>query len=207
MDRRKRKTKLLLRHAMIAVMEEKGIDRITVSDLTDKADINRGTFYLHYTDAADMVRQVKEEIWDGLKQRLEKLNPVDYPKYAARNEPYPLVLQVVEYYGEHTDFFRVILGPKGRPSFAHRIKEFLKSMHISKVMDLQPATAHSIVPKEYMVTYLAAANLSLIQHWLESGKSQPASAIALMITHIVGGGGEQRHRQCLGDSSGLSRRL
>ncbi|UUZ91888.1 TetR/AcrR family transcriptional regulator [Paenibacillus sp. P25] len=111
----KKKTKSLLRHAMIAVMEEKGIDRITVSDLTDKADINRGTFYLHYTDAADMVRQVKEEIWDGLKQRLEKLNPVDYPKYAARNEPYPLVLQVVEYYGEHTDFFRVILGPKGSP--------------------------------------------------------------------------------------------
>ncbi|UUZ91889.1 TetR family transcriptional regulator C-terminal domain-containing protein [Paenibacillus sp. P25] len=85
-------------------------------------------------------------------------------------------------------FFASFSGLKARPSFAHRIKEFLKSMHISKVMDLQPATAHSIVPKEYMVTYLAAANLSLIQHWLESGKSQPASAIALMITHIVGGG-------------------
>jgi AcrR family transcriptional regulator len=186
MDRRKRKTKLQLRRAMIMVMEEKGIDRITVSDLTEKADINRGTFYLHYTDAADMVGQVIEEIWEGLRQRLETLAAYDYLKYAERNEPYPLLTKVIDYYAEHADFFRIILGPRGCPSFAHRIKEFLKNKHMSYVLDVYPAKKNSLIPKEFMISYLAAANLSLIQHWLENGMTEQTSTISLMITNIVG---------------------
>ncbi|WP_257350654.1 TetR/AcrR family transcriptional regulator [Pseudalkalibacillus decolorationis] len=191
MDRRKTRTRALLRKALIEVMEEKGAERITVSDLTEKADVNRGTFYLHYTDATDILAQVKAEMWEGLTARMEKLNPYDYLSYAARNEPDPIMVRVIEYYAEHADFFRVILGPKGDPAFADQIKEFLKTQHISKILDIQPELGETILPKDYMVEYFAASNLSILLHWIKTGMPQSASTIALMITQIVGSAAKQ----------------
>ncbi|RIL83445.1 TetR/AcrR family transcriptional regulator, partial [Staphylococcus cohnii] len=47
-DRRVRKTQNAIKHAFIQLLNEKDLDKITISDITHKADINRGTFYLHY---------------------------------------------------------------------------------------------------------------------------------------------------------------
>ncbi|MDL1163474.1 TetR/AcrR family transcriptional regulator [Paenibacillus lautus] len=186
LDRRKARTREQLRKALIEIMEEKGPDRVTVSDLTEKANINRSTFYLHYTDAVDLLSQVKGEVWEGLRSRMEKLNPYEYLSYAARSEPDPAMVNVIEYYAEHADFFRVILGPKGDPAFAVQIKEFLQTQHISKILDLRPDLAETIVPKDFMIAYFAASNLSILLHWIESGMQQSPSSIALMITHILG---------------------
>ncbi len=194
MDRRKVRTRALLRKALIEVMEEKGPERITVRDLTDKADINRGTFYLHYTDLPAMLQQVKTEMWDGLKQRMEKLNPYDYLSYATRNEPDPMMVKVFEYYAEHADFFRVILGPKGDPAFPVLIKEFLKKHHITKILNIQPELAETILPKDYMVEYFAASNLSILLHWIETGMQESADTIALLITNILGISVERLYR-------------
>lgn len=188
MDRRKARTKKLLRQALIDVMEEKGVELITVSALTEKADINRGTFYLHYTDAPDFLKQIKSEIYAGLRAHLAQLNPYDYLKNASKNEPDPNMVQLIEYFAEHADFFKVILGPKGDPAFSREIKEFLKKNHISKILDLQPDLKYAVVPKSFMIEYFAASNLSMLLHWMETGMQQPPGTIALMITHIVGNG-------------------
>ena len=49
-DRRIRRTKRLLRQALAEIMNEKEFKDITVKEITDRADLNRGTFYLHYED-------------------------------------------------------------------------------------------------------------------------------------------------------------
>ena len=51
-DRRVRKTRALLRQGLIGLMREKSVQDITVKELCEACDINRGTFYLHYTDVA-----------------------------------------------------------------------------------------------------------------------------------------------------------
>ncbi len=53
-DRRKRKTKALLRQTLTRLLLEKDLKDITISELTELADINRGTFYLHYRDIYDL---------------------------------------------------------------------------------------------------------------------------------------------------------
>ena len=49
-DRRIRKTRRLLRECLTALLKEKKVQDITVREIADMADINRGTFYLHYKD-------------------------------------------------------------------------------------------------------------------------------------------------------------
>ena len=62
MDRRVKRTKKILYEALLTLMQNKAINKITVKELTELADINRKTFYLHYTDIFDMIDQIKENI-------------------------------------------------------------------------------------------------------------------------------------------------
>jgi len=52
-DRRIARTKAAIREALVALIEEKGFDALTVKDIATRANINRGTFYLHYKDKFD----------------------------------------------------------------------------------------------------------------------------------------------------------
>ena len=56
-DRRVRKTKKQLRGALTSLLLEKDISRVTVRDVADLADVNRGTFYAHYSDVYDLLHQ------------------------------------------------------------------------------------------------------------------------------------------------------
>ena len=55
MDRRVRKTRALLLQGLVKMMENHDIQDISVKELTELVDINRGTFYLHYDDIYDML--------------------------------------------------------------------------------------------------------------------------------------------------------
>jgi AcrR family transcriptional regulator len=59
-DRRVRRTKKLLTQALTELMQQKQVKEITVKELTDLADMNRGTFYLYYKDIYDMLESIEE---------------------------------------------------------------------------------------------------------------------------------------------------
>lgn len=62
-DRRIRKTKKALRAALVRLLSKESIAEITIKELTDEADVHRGTFYHHYRDAFDL----KEQVEDGMR--------------------------------------------------------------------------------------------------------------------------------------------
>ena len=62
MDRRVRKTRAQLRQGLAELLKEKSIKEITVKELVEKVDINRSTFYLHYTDIYDMMEKIENEL-------------------------------------------------------------------------------------------------------------------------------------------------
>ena len=71
-DRRVRKTKAQLLQSLMTLMQEKDIKDISVKELSDLADINRGTFYLHYRDVYDMLSQVEDTIFQEFNEILDK---------------------------------------------------------------------------------------------------------------------------------------
>ena len=70
-DRRVRKTKAQLRQGLARLMQKKSIKEITVKELVDEVDINRSTFYLHYTDIYQMLEKIEEEAMLEIREALE----------------------------------------------------------------------------------------------------------------------------------------
>lgn len=61
MDRRAQRTRQLLREAFIEVAREKGVTAASIQDITDRANVSRGTFYAHYTDKYALVETIVRE--------------------------------------------------------------------------------------------------------------------------------------------------
>ena len=72
-DRRTRLTKALIRQAFTSLLEEKPIQRIAVTELCQRAGINRSTFYAHYDDIYDLLQQIEEDMLRDFQQALAPL--------------------------------------------------------------------------------------------------------------------------------------
>ncbi|MBP3966950.1 TetR/AcrR family transcriptional regulator [Paenibacillus lignilyticus] len=184
-DPRIERTKDMLRSALIELIEEKGFESITVRDLTLKAGLNRGTFYLHYHDKFDLLEQCKSEIWRGFEERIQHANPELLLQYVERDEAYPFMVDVFRFLRENGDFFRVMMGPKGDPSFNLRYKELMLKHLYNKLMLLQPEDHKLLVPRDFLTAYIISANFGVMQHWLETGMVHTPHEMALIISRIM----------------------
>jgi AcrR family transcriptional regulator len=93
-DRRIVRTKRLIRDALTELMEEKGFEGLTVRDLTEKADINRGTFYLHYQDKYDLLEKSEAEILTEIEKITQNIQPKDVLTF----NPYHLSLTYLNFF-------------------------------------------------------------------------------------------------------------
>ena len=85
-DRRVRRTKAMLRAALTELLKTKPVNEISVTELTRKADVNRGTFYGHYKDIFDMVEQLENEMFQEFSDLLHAY-PADALKHGLRPHP------------------------------------------------------------------------------------------------------------------------
>ncbi|MGE7925380.1 TetR/AcrR family transcriptional regulator [Viridibacillus arvi] len=186
-DRRIIKTKKVIRNALTELMADKGFDAITVRDLTEKADINRGTFYLHYHDKYDLLAQSEEEVLLKLKEiglNLKNLNLNDIQFFYTQNQPAPFLIELFEYLQENSDFMNVILGPKGAPSFQVKIKEVIRQNIIQNLF-IKLKKEDMLVPVDMFIAYVTSAHLGVIQQWLNSGMKQTPYEISLILFNLT----------------------
>lgn len=186
-DKRTVRTKKLLREALLDLTEEKGLEKITVSDLTSRAEINRGTFYLHYKDVRDLYEQFMEEVLAGWSEIGRNFDFLEVLRCEGKNEPYPGLVAVFEYCNRNARFCSVILGPNGDPTFARHIQEMMKERILSKLSLLNSnyQDAQLKVPPDYVMAYMTSANVGLIRHWFETGQQQSPRDLAMIMTRIV----------------------
>ena len=67
-DRRITRSRAALRQALVELMEECGLENITVNDLCARAGLTRGTFYNHYADKDSLLEEFEQEILDDLAE-------------------------------------------------------------------------------------------------------------------------------------------
>ena len=185
-DRRIIRTKKALRGALTSLMRDKAFDEITVSDITQRAEMNRGTFYLHYKDKYDLLRQNEEEILSGIQQlkRTRKLERADLRDFDFMNEPLPLFTALFEFFQEHAEFLAVVLGPRGNPAFQARLKEVMREkLRYNILSELNEEDLN--VPLGYLSAYAISAQLGVIQHWLDTGMKESPEQLSIIVSRLV----------------------
>ena len=165
-DPRIERTREALRDALMALIEEKGFDAISVQDIAERAGLNRATFYLHYRDKQDLLIRTSEAVFDSL---VAEAGPIDRGNLAFQKPPQQVVI-LFQHLAKHRDFYRVMLGRSGVPAFVARMREYLVT-----VTQLRMASLHTIYPAAVQILddmfiseYVAGALLSIIIWWLDN---------------------------------------
>lgn len=181
-DLRIRRTHKFLQEAMIELITEKGFDAITVGDITERAMINRATFYRHYQDKYDLVATIFEEAANYL---VEDMKP--FHKYIDLGEKeedmLALYSKLFEHVAEHAQLYRAMLGKNGSPWFVARMREYITKLILKRQrlweQQVGPrAQVDPAMPQELPVLQISHVLIGTIVWWLENEKRYTPRQVA-----------------------------
>ena len=185
----KRNTKAEIKTALIDLINKKDLEAITVADIAREAKINRGTFYLHYLDKADLVLQLKKEVTDAL---IEILTIGPPSSITSKREmdllTHDMSLKALHYLHREQDFINALLSSKGDPSFLRELKDVYRQkvlLTFSDVIDTTIETKLPFVPKDYVEEIILSGMVTVILHWLHKGTIESPETIAHLLLDIT----------------------
>ena len=114
------RSRRLIRDAYVNLMQVKSIDKISISDIVREADLNRGTFYAHYSNPMDVLMEIADEILGDVQGFFADFSFTDFLK-----EPMPLLLRVEKMLADNLDFYRRINLNTASIGFTDQIKKIL----------------------------------------------------------------------------------
>jgi AcrR family transcriptional regulator len=182
-DRRKVRTKVAIRTALVDLIEEKGFDGLSVSDIATRADINRGTFYLHYKDKFDLLEQTEAEIIQKIEEIILQANALNFADFNSVDKPLPVVVTLFEYLKENSALMHAILGLKGGVAFQTRLRETVeKNVKLGFLAGMK--AENFLVPSEYLISYVLSAHFGVIQTWLQKGCTESPHKMAIILSKL-----------------------
>jgi AcrR family transcriptional regulator len=202
-DLRVRRTRKLLQKAMLEAAREKGFARITVRDITERAMVNRATFYRHYQDKYDLLTHYMQELSGLIDTEEERAASQGRPTSLPVDMAPSGLAKLLRHMQANADFYRVMLGRNGDPSFCAQTFRGYIEQGYRRMLPGQAAQADSGRPPiDLMVSYLLNAGIGAIVWWLEN--DQPTSpermadwlyqlSMAGIGASLVGAGGHGVH--------------
>lgn len=179
-DRRVKYTKMALKDSLVQLLCEKPISRITIKEICEKADINRGTFYAHYTDQIDLLKKVEQELIADINEYLDSCFIND-----KESEVLQTLKNLLDYIAANAELVRVLLGENGDMDFQREIK-----MIVHQRCTAYWRTNKSINQNtaDYIHAFIVTGSIGIIQRWLNGGHVESADEIAHIILGLVSKG-------------------
>jgi AcrR family transcriptional regulator len=174
LDRRILKSQQALKKAVIELMDEKSFDDITIQDLADRANVSRGTIYLHYMDKYDLLDKLIESHIDELRAICVSAADMDF---------IDSTLLCTEYLDSNYSFFSTMIASKGAPYFQNRylnflIEEFRNEVDVTKGINQG-------LDEDVIVRFVASAYEGIVEWWLRNEKPLPHEVLAKQLGELL----------------------
>ncbi|MCG7407191.1 TetR/AcrR family transcriptional regulator [Paenibacillus sp. ACRRX] len=182
-DRRVKRTKRKIRRALIELLNEKDFGAVTVQDIAERADINRGTFYLHYQDKYDLFERMGD---DMLEELSKSIGPTDNEKRnTSHTYPEQQVIRLFTHFHLHRAFYKTMFSHDARTYFHKRFLEMLYQQFSQafETLKLMPCTVNGM-NKDIVSHYVLFAHLGVLVSWLEQDTPHTPEYMAKQLESI-----------------------
>ncbi len=176
-SRKTRYTKKVLRDSLIELMKEKPVSKITIKELCENADINRTTFYSHYSDQYDLLQHIEEEtlLWckETIRNISEKTDKIEMIKNLE---------SVFKYISENSNHIQVLMSEQGDINFQ---KKLITLIYEQFGMLPESYRGNDLVTREFYFVFAIYGSIGLIQHWLKNGLNKSTKEMAEIIYNMA----------------------
>jgi AcrR family transcriptional regulator len=184
-NRKTRYTKVALRDSLVELMTDKPIFSISITEICERADLSRSTFYMHYKDQYDLLKQIEDET-------LEKMHGlVDTKKDPAKHTTHDyleILEKLLQYIADNKNSVHVLLGANGNPAFQ---KKFLSSC-IEETKKFLPKNSEKTVDSikyEYYYNFAVGGFFALVQTWIDKNINISVKELAKLMIQLFKGMG------------------
>ena len=173
-DRRVRKTKKALREGLIELLNQKGIQNITVRELTDKVDIHRSTFYANFKDVYDLYSHME----DTIIQEISDIVSID-----CTFKPDIFFNGLLDYVNRNRQISRLFFGGNISTTFTERITDMFKNACTDYWCKEYNVTSISD-EMDYYVQFSLSGALGVVALWVSKNFEYPMETLVAMLASI-----------------------
>jgi AcrR family transcriptional regulator len=180
-DRRVRRTRRILREALVSLILDKGYERVTVQDILDRADVGRSTFYAHHRDKDALLVSWFDDMSEDLRREFDAMAP------GAQVEPSGPAAVLFQHAHQHRDMYRALCGRHGGTlvfRHLHGLVADLMRGHLRPHL----AAAGSDLPVEVVAEFYTSAALGLLTWWVDEDFRYEPTRLARMYQRLAATG-------------------
>ncbi len=190
-DRRVNRTRRLLRQALLALIVEKDFDSLTIEEISNRADLGRTTFYLHYRDKEELLLECINLAIDDLVAQVSSVPLTDWQVYylepGAELSPHNPILLIFQHAAENSSLYRIIMQggsasqnqSRVREIIANAVRQYLQTKTHSEGLTFNPE-----IPLEVFSNYFAGSLMGIMSWWLEVGRPYSPAQMTLMFQKL-----------------------
>ena len=184
-NRSVRNTKRRLREGLLRLLEEKPINEISVKELSEQVDVNRGTFYFHYQDIYDLLRDMEQEFFEQFDRTLGENTPAldgeGPPAFDREGSPY--LLEIFSFIEANRDFCRIMLSPHGDMKFVELVKRRIDEQCRFFWRILAPGADEK--RRGMYNAFLINGLIGLIQEWVNERRDLSVESISELTATLI----------------------
>ncbi|MFC4411684.1 TetR/AcrR family transcriptional regulator [Chungangia koreensis] len=180
-DKRVRRTKEKFREVLLSLMEEKGFDEITITEIVKAADFNRGTFYAHYEQKKDLLEEIIEEMFEKMMEAYRKpyrnLTMIDFDKISSSS------IILFDHFLENKRFYKLMLNPNTNFNFHEKLIRKLNELFREDFEFI--VTDNDYIDVQLFSTYRIHGIIGLILEWVENDFTKSSTYMSEQLIQIL----------------------
>lgn len=176
-DRRVRKTKATIRAGLMTLMQSKSIKEITIKELVDEVDINRSTFYLHYTDIYQLLKSIEEELLE------EIIHVIDtHPLLLSTENTLTFIEDIFLILDRNRDICCTLMGPNGDISFFRKMEQIIEEKGLEVLTPMFPSDLDDL---KYSYSFCLSGCMGLMKTWLLGKTNESSEHMSKLTSQMI----------------------
>ena len=164
-----RMTKQMMKDALLELLEKKDLVNVSVTEICKTADINRSTFYLHYSDPAELLREIEQDFLDMIPAPPQVLDQQNQKELLEATTAF------FDFVKQNEKTFRILFDGSTGSDFTARLVEFLCNGYVPVNKDLDELSSR------FASLYIANGTVGMMREWVNAGFPVSSQKIAEMM--------------------------
>lgn len=173
-DQRSKFTQMIIKKNLLKLLSEKPLNKIAVSELCLKAQVNRGTFYNHFYDVFDVYESIENEFFLEIQNKLNNIKV-----YAVSDVFFK---ELMTFISENSDFMSVIAADFGENSLLKKLVTFIRGKYVSEFSEQYPHIREELF--QTIFTYILNGSIGILMEWIKQDKRESPDKIAQYISRF-----------------------
>ncbi len=178
-DRRARRSRRLMQDSFLDLLKEKQFREISAKDVTERADLNRATFYLHYKDTGELLAGIENEIIAGAQALVD----AHLAEVSEQSSIAPILGPILDYIAEHRDTVHLLLQNSDASNIMSKLQQLILSNGDAPVRQIFSYEDEAQI--QYFLSYISFGVGGLVKEWFDRDRDLPKERLIAYVDALI----------------------